>query len=154
MNIVEQRESRDLTLRFMRVLEVMFKRMANQKDHPFKELNVNQIRALRELHYHPGLLQKGLAEVLGVTPAAVSAIVRHMQAMDLITRQTDSDDARSVRLFLSEGARQMVEENYQLRCSAVGDLLNGLPIHEQKAVVEALERSLNLSKENNISTLF
>ena len=143
-NVSEQRQqTKELALRFMRVFEEAFKRIGlQQKHHPFKELNMNQIRALHLLHHQAGMTQKGLAEDLGITAAAVSTIVRHMQAMNLIDRQTDSADARSVRLFLSEEAQALIAENQQVRCNAMADLLSGLPLDEQRMVVEALERSL------------
>lgn len=145
-SVRKHQETKDLALRFMRVIEESFKRIAlQQKHHPFKDLNMNQVRALHMLHHRPGLLQKELAEDLSVTPAAVSTIVRQMQAMSLIERQTDATDARSMRLYLSEEAQHMIAENQQVRCNAVADLLAGLPLNEQRMVVEALERSLNVS---------
>lgn len=144
----KHQDTEDLALRFMRVIEEVFKRMAlQQKNHPFKELNLNQIRALHLLHHHPGQAQKELAEELGITPAAVSAIVRQMQIMSLVERQTDADDARSIRLHLSEEAQSMIAENQQIRCKAVADLLAGLPLDEQRMVVEALERSLKVNNQ-------
>jgi DNA-binding MarR family transcriptional regulator len=148
----KHQDREDLALRFMRVIEEAFKRMAlQQKNHPFKELNLNQIRALHLLHHHPGQLQKELAEELGITPAAVSAIVRQMQVVSLVERRIDVDDARSMRLYLSEEAQCMIAENQQIRRKAVGDLLAGLPLNEQRMVVEALERSLNVNVHDQTS---
>jgi DNA-binding MarR family transcriptional regulator len=142
----DQQETRELALRFMEVMEQSFRRFARHVPKPtesiFRELNVNQIRALHYLHEKPGSAQKELAEFLEVTPAAISTAMREMEQMRLVERKADEKDARQMQLYLSARAQRMLNEYRNLRSEGVVQLLRALPIEEQRMVVEALERAI------------
>lgn len=139
-------ETEALAIRFMRVFETIRKKFAEyQPDgsrHVFKELNLNQIRALHLLKRHPGMVQKELAEALRITPAAVSTAIRHLENLRMIERQPDPADARHMRLFLVPDTAEMVSHLEAMWQRVIVDLLGSLPIEEQRMIVEALERAL------------
>lgn len=144
-------ETEDLADRFSRVLDESFKRLAKQQKHlplPIhKHLNANQIRAMHLLHTHPGMAQKDLAEAMGITPAAISTAVKEMTSLGLIDRKSDPDDARQMRLYLSEQAQCQISEIQIMRSKAVARLLAALPLEEQRMIVEALERAIMQSPQ-------
>lgn len=139
-------ETQELAARFMQVFEAAFKHLAKSNTQPFnpifRELNGNQFRAMHLLHSSPGMVQKDLAEKLEVTPAAISTAVRQMERFGLVQRKPDTIDARLMRLYLSEEAQKAIHEMNNHRRHAVVNLLEGLPLSEQRVIVEALEKAL------------
>ncbi len=137
-------EAHELAQRFMHVFErfAQLARLRHQPHPRIARLPVNQLQALHLLHHEPGIVQKDLAEKLGVTPAAISTAVRDMQAAGLIERRPDAADARLMRLYLSAEGALAIREAQASRCALMVEFLNALPLHEQRMVVEALERAV------------
>jgi DNA-binding MarR family transcriptional regulator len=151
----ERQDTEALALRFISVIEEAFKRLSESPipmPSVMKELNFNQIRALHILHRQPGLVQKNLADGLGITPAAISTAVREMEGMGLIERRSDPHDARLLRLYLSDSANDMIRRAQLMRVEAVANLLQALPFEEQLHIVEALEAALQANSTANISS--
>jgi DNA-binding MarR family transcriptional regulator len=136
-------ETNDLAARFMRVFESSFRHMSQKRHHNqfFKDLSINKLHALNMLYMHPGTAQKELAELLQITPAAISTAVREMESMGLIERKADEHDARLMRLYLSEEASQIMGEHILNRHAAIAKLLSVLPIEEQYMIVSSLEKA-------------
>lgn len=145
-------ETRELALRFLHVFEESFKLLAKHRpphNHElFKNLKINQMRAMHFLYQQPGMPQKVLAEKLEVTAAAISTSINQLERMKLVERRRDDEDARSWLLYLSETGTQIMTEARNMRCHSVAALLEGLPLEEQRMVVEALERALNMKQDN------
>jgi DNA-binding MarR family transcriptional regulator len=99
------------------------------------------------------MVQKDLAEQLEITPAAISTAVRHMERCGLIERIPDTHDARLMRLYLSDNAQEMIHESQAQRWRAAASLLEGLPLTEQRMVVEALERALTTRQQAEIEQI-
>lgn len=114
-----------------------------------ERLNVTQIRILHQLAHHPHLSQKELAAHLEITPAAISQAVRALTEAGLVERQPDPADTRVWRLSLSPRGRELIACVQEARRTAVARLLSGLPLDEQRTVVEALERALHNLKNHN-----
>jgi DNA-binding MarR family transcriptional regulator len=139
--------TKDLAMRFLRVFEYMGKfakhRQPSQPNHIIRQLHLNQMHMLGLLQRDPGISQKDLAERMQLTPAAVSTSVREMVGYGLVDRLPDPDDARLMRLHLSQYGRQLFDEAQRMRCASMADLLSALPLEEQHMIVEALERALD-----------
>lgn len=139
-------ETKDLALRFLRVFEYMGKfakqHQPNHPHHVIRQLHLNQMHMLGLLHRDPGISQKDLAERMELTAAAVSTSVREMVGYGLVDRLPDPDDARLMRLHLSQHGRELFDEAQKMRCAGMADLLSALPLDEQRMIVEALERAL------------
>ena len=140
-------ETKELAMRFVRVFEYMGKyakhRQPRQPNHIIKQLHLNQMHMLGLLHRDPGISQKDLAERMELTPAAISTSVREMVGYGLVDRLPDPDDARLMRLYLSQYGQQLFDEFQKLRCASMADLLSALPLEDQHMIVEALERALD-----------
>jgi len=151
----DRQKTNDLAARFMRIFELSFKQMSQRRhhNHVFKDLSINKLHTLNTLYQHPGTVQKELAELLQITPAAVSTSVREMESMGLIERRADEHDARLMRLYLSEEANQIVGENIANRHAAIAKLLSVLPIDEQNMIVSSLEKawSIYINHDKSIS---
>ena len=140
-------ETKELAMRFLRVFEYMGKyakhRQPSPPNHIFKQLHLSQMHMLGLLQREPGISQKDLAERMQLTPAAVSTSVREMVGYGLVDRRPDPDDARLMRLHLSQHGQQLFDEGQKIRCASMADLLSALPLEEQHMIVEALERALD-----------
>lgn len=149
-------ETQELATRFMKVMETCFKHMSKQQAQPFnpiyRELNGNQFRAMHLLLASPGMAQKELAEQLEVTPAAISTAVRQMERFGLLERKPDMQDARLMRLHLTADAQEVMREMNTHRWRGVANLLEGLPLSDQRMVVEALERALAARRQSEDQT--
>jgi DNA-binding MarR family transcriptional regulator len=76
---------------------------------------------------------KDLAEMLGVTPGAVTQLVDGLVEMGLVRREEDVKDRRIMRIKLTELARSKLEEfkkGYLASVSQVFDILNDAEIKE------------------------
>lgn len=146
-------ETQELAMRFLRVFEESFKLLGRHKPPPghelFKDLKFNQMRAMQLLYNEPGMPQKELAEKLEVTAAAISTSINQLERMQLVERRRDKVDARLWRLYLSEKGGQLIDQSRTARCNAVATLLEGLPLEEQRMIVEAMERALNMKRDNS-----
>ncbi len=140
----DRQATNELAARFMRVFDSSFKQMAQRRhhNHVFKDLSINQLHMLNMVYRHPGTAQKELAELLQITPAAVSTAIREMESMGLVERKANEADARLMCLYLSEEASQIVGENLAHRHAAIAKLLAVLPIEEQNMIVSSLEKAL------------
>jgi DNA-binding MarR family transcriptional regulator len=146
----EHSESFELAKRLLLILDVIVKVTEfRMPDDIVNSLRMNQIRALYLLKLTPGISQKDLAEQLAITPAAVSTMVRDMEKLNLVERQPDPADARQVKLYLSNYGKDIFTQAEQMRCNAVAKTLSTLPIEEQRAIVEALERAFEISQNGN-----
>lgn len=148
----EKGETEELAARFLRVLEALGKLAKYRPPEDVAErLHLNQVRALHLLKHEPGVAQKELAEYLRVSPAAVSTAVRQMEELNLVERRPDPDDTRVLRLYLSDHGRRIFDEMQRERRDAVEALLAALPLTEQRAIVNALERALDANREQLIA---
>nr|WP_290669065.1 MarR family transcriptional regulator [Ardenticatena sp.] len=145
-------ETRDLAVRFLRVLEALHKVAPYKLDHEVAEqLHINHWRMLHMLKREPGLAQKEIAERLGVTPAAVSQAMRVLERLALIERVPDENDSRFLRLYLSERGHAILQTMLEARMTRVAQLLRALAPDQQHLVVELLEQAVRQSSQQTTS---
>lgn len=72
-------------------------------------LRVGQDMLLSQLWKQDGLTQSELVKRLGVEHATVSKVLTRMEGADLVVRRRDLQDARSVRVLLTERGRSLRE---------------------------------------------
>jgi DNA-binding MarR family transcriptional regulator len=100
---------------------------------------------LHALVRRDGLSQRELMEAAGLMQPATSSALKVMERMRLISRQTDTDDARVVRFFLTAKARALFDKKLlpaaaRLRERALADF--------SAAEVETLRTMLRRMKAN------
>jgi len=69
------------------------------------DVTVAQWSALIALHHGDATTPLGLAEFIDIDPGAATRLVDRLVTKGLLTRDSDPDDRRSVRLSLTEKAR-------------------------------------------------
>jgi DNA-binding MarR family transcriptional regulator len=126
---------------FTRLAEVA--RVENP-DEVIAQLSVKHLQALDLIRREPGISQKALAERLEVTSASVSIWIGKLVEAKLVVRQAHDDDARVMHLYLGTYGQELVRKVEQAQIAGIADLLSRLPLEEQEAVVETLERALTL----------
>ena len=142
-------ESFDLARRLLRVIDVITKFSEQCIPEEFAQLSITQVRTLYLLLHKPGISQKDLAKLLQITPAAVSVTVRDLEAAGLIERNPDPEDARQMNLFLNERGEALVSSGENMRYGAVAQMLEALPIEDQRMIVKALERAFEITRNGN-----
>jgi DNA-binding MarR family transcriptional regulator len=143
------KESVGLARRLLHVIDVITKFAEQGMPDDLAQLSINQARTLYLLLHQPGISQKDLADRLQVTPPAVSVTVRDMEASGWIERQPDPEDARQIKLALTKRGQEFILKGEKMRYNAVAQMLDVLPLKEQRAVVGALERAFEISQNGN-----
>ncbi|PJF40590.1 MAG: MarR family transcriptional regulator [Chloroflexi bacterium] len=143
-------ETAELAGRLLAVMDAIHK-MAEHRPpgEVVGQLNINQMVALHLIRTTPGISQKQIAEQLNITAAAVSTAMRDLEAMEIIERRPDPNDARGVQLHLTRRGRALTKQMADNRRQAMMNLLAILPLEEQRFIVEALERALAAKQDLN-----
>jgi MarR family transcriptional regulator for hemolysin len=97
-----------------------------------------QWRAIAYLARNPGMNQAALAESLEVQPITLARLVDRMQAAGWVERQTDPEDRRAVRLYLTEKSQPVLAEMHERASRMLEEALTGVPATARKQLIEAL----------------
>lgn len=73
-----------------------------------QDLSIVQAQALMVIDVNPGINVGSLAAALSKDQASTSIVVDRLMSLGLLTRETDPDDRRRARLFLTDQARPIV----------------------------------------------
>jgi DNA-binding MarR family transcriptional regulator len=73
-----------------------------------QDLSIVQAQALMVIDVNPGINVGALAAALSKDQASTSIVVDRLMSLGLLTRETDPDDRRRARLFLTDQARPIV----------------------------------------------
>jgi DNA-binding MarR family transcriptional regulator len=101
-------------------------------------LTITQIRVLFILRENEGQHARALAETLRVTPSTLTRIMDRLVRDNLVRRDEDRDDRRLVRHYLSQSARQMVEDIELQARDRMDRVLSRLTREQREDLVEAL----------------
>lgn len=99
-----------------RHLEQVYDRLINPLG-----LNILEWYALRALYADDGVSASQLALLVCRHPSSMTALLDRMEQKNLLRRQTDADDRRSVRVFLTDRGRA-----FRPQVEAASDQLNQL----------------------------
>jgi MarR family transcriptional regulator, organic hydroperoxide resistance regulator len=94
-------------------------------------LHVGQDQVLFRLWRKEGLSQAQLGERLGCEAPTVTNMVRRMEASGLVERRVDCDDARVVRVYLTDRGRRLEAPVREVWGRIEKSLLDGLNAEEQ-----------------------
>lgn len=84
-----------------------------------------------------------LAGGLGLTPPTISVSVRRLERAGLVCRQTDVEDQRAVRLYLTEKGQATYLAIRAYRQQKMQQLLAGLDEDERGAFLLLFEKAMN-----------
>jgi DNA-binding MarR family transcriptional regulator len=88
---------------------------------------------------------KDLAEMLSVTPGAITQLVDGLVDMDLVRREEDARDRRIIRIKLTELAKSKLEEfrkGYLASASQAFDILSAAEIKELLRLLDKVDSHL------------
>jgi DNA-binding MarR family transcriptional regulator len=106
-----------------------------------------QWQVLTVLAQHEGINQGGLAERLDVESITLCRMVDRLQEADLVERRANPADRRAWCLYLTDRARQLLDELRPLALSLMDEALMGLNPAERDQLQDLLERvRTNLSR--------
>ncbi|MGB6163688.1 MAG: MarR family winged helix-turn-helix transcriptional regulator [Pseudonocardiaceae bacterium] len=96
------------------------------------------VELLQVIEKQPGIGITPAARVLHLAANTVSMLVEQLIGLGMVVRQTDPDDRRAARLWLTEAATQRLAAGRQARTELVAGGLAGLPVADREALTGAL----------------
>lgn len=122
---------KDVSRRYTRRFEERAQRLS---------LTLPQCKALIYLEGSEGVSQKRLAELTELDPMTLVRILDRMEADGWVQRRFDPADRRAHTLWLTDGAKPVVEHIWQLIIETRAEMLQGLSADERTLLLTLLER--------------
>jgi DNA-binding MarR family transcriptional regulator len=107
------------------------------------DLSLTQLRVLGILRDREPTMAD-LATFTGLERSTVSGLVERAAARGLVTKTADPDDGRSVRVTLTESARDLVPEITATIGNRIQPLTGRLSVVEQKKLTALLNKGLGI----------
>lgn len=105
-------------------------------------LTTPKARALAVLSVVEGPLIRELAVFTVVEQSTLSRALDQMQTEGLIRRETDTNDSRAVRVFITDAGRAVFEDLWPHMVQAQARMFRGIPDDERRAFVATLQKML------------
>lgn len=99
-----------------------------------------QWQVLTLLTVHEGINQGGLAELLEVEPITLGRMIDRLQEAEMVQRRPDPADRRAWRLYLTDKARELLEQLRPMADDMLEVALVGVDGPSREAMMEALRR--------------
>jgi DNA-binding MarR family transcriptional regulator len=112
-------------------------RRLRQQDHT--GLGPTITAALSSIAKHGGPTHGELAAIEQVAPPTITAVVGKMEALGLVTRETDSSDRRVTRIRITPTGVDKLDEVRTRRTSWLASQLSSLTDDERKRLTDALD---------------
>ena len=146
--------SNDHLLEYIKELDLVFSRLIYRFRVLFSRYTVDEITDTQYTVLHS--LRKGqcntsyLAQVLGVTLSAVTALVNRLHKMGLVTRERKESDRRQVWISITDRGREVLKDVEAKRYLLMAVYLSKLPQSERDEILAMLKRILNLFARDDI----
>jgi DNA-binding MarR family transcriptional regulator len=111
------------------------------------DVTLPQLRALVLLASAGELKVTALARRLGVDPSTATRLCDRLVARDLIERDTAEESRREVRLRLAPAGTALVEAVTAERRAAIAEILERVPAHHRRQLVDGLSAFVAASGE-------
>jgi DNA-binding MarR family transcriptional regulator len=105
---------------------------------PGPPLRGAQVELLGVIEKQPGIGIAPAARVLQLAANSVSTLVEQLVGLGMVVRQTDPEDRRAARLWLTEAATQRLAAGRQARMELVAGGLAELAVADREALAGAL----------------
>ena len=106
--------------------------------HGSSDVKSSQSRILHILSKSGRMTQKELTEQLGIRPGSASEIIKKLESAGLITRQSNSEDRRTVDIALTDAGKAQAEAS--ISHSANHALFESLTDDEKQQLLSLLEK--------------
>jgi len=112
-------------------------------------LTTPQMRSLAVLSVIDGILIRELAVYAVVQQSTLSRALEALAKDGLIRRETDAEDSRATRVFLTDAGREVYERLWPHMSGAYDAMFKGIDAEEQRAFVTTLKTMLrNIRKHD------
>ena len=101
-------------------------------------LTRSQWWVLTHLFRQDGITQSDLAEILDIEKATLGRLLDRMEAKDLVRRQTDDNDRRAKRVYLTAEVEPSVQRMRTIAAEMRRDALFGLSRSDREQFVDSL----------------
>jgi DNA-binding MarR family transcriptional regulator len=105
---------------------------------PGPPLRGAQVELLQVVERQPGIGIAPAGRALQLAANSVSTLVNQLIDQGMLVRQTDPDDRRAARLWLTEAATQRLAAWRQARVELVAGGVAGLSVADRQALAQAL----------------
>lgn len=103
------------------------------------DLTIPQVNVLRTLIQEDGLSLKELSKRVGLKHSTVSGIVDRLEKRELLTRETNLNDKRNIRICLTDLVREHKDSFTPQLFQQTTKKLESLSIEEQLKVLDSLK---------------
>ncbi len=101
-------------------------------------LTRSQWWVLTHLFRQDGITQSDLAEILDIEKATLGRLLDRMEAKDMVRRQTDDNDRRAKRVYLTAEVESSVQTMRTIAAEMRRDALFGLSRSDREQFVDSL----------------
>ena len=113
-------------------------------------LTTPKMRALAVLSVVEGPLIRELSVLTVVEQSTLSRALDQLQTEGLIRRETDPNDSRAVRVFITDAGRAKFEVLWPHMAAAQARMFRGIPDEERRAFVATLQKMLHNIRKHEI----
>ena len=99
-----------------------------------------QWQMLSVLRRHEGSNQGKLADLMDIEPITLCRMVDRMQEAELVERRRDPSDRRAWRLYLTDKAKDLLDELLPIGEGVMNTALSGMSEKEQALLQELLDK--------------
>jgi len=105
---------------------------------------------LKFLSHHDGLTHSEIAEKLEISPAAVTKVIKRLEELNLLKRQSDPKDDRVSRVFIQPEGKKVAEDLHTIFQQLEDQMFQGFSNEEMEQLHDFLIRmQLNLQPDEN-----
>jgi DNA-binding MarR family transcriptional regulator len=105
---------------------------------PGPPLRGAHLELLGVIEQQPGIGIAPAARVLHLAANTVSTLVDQLIDLGMLLRDTDPDDRRAARLWLTEESTQRLAAGHQVRAEVMAGVVTELPVADREALAAAL----------------
>lgn len=113
-----------------------------------------QMYALSVVRYNEGRSQRSIAETLEVGEVTAGRLICRLEADGWVERRPDCDDGRAMRVFLGEGAAEVLCKLDEIALEEEREALAGMATRDIDELLRALDAiSANLGRPIDLSVI-
>lgn len=109
-----------------------------------------QLICLTTISEHQPISASRIAQEVHLSPSTVVGILDRLEAKDLVRRERDTNDRRVVHVFVTEPGTMLLQSAPPPLQGTLADAMLELPDAEQAAIIEALERIVDMMEAREI----
>ena len=113
-------------------------------------VSVAQTAALFSLQKNQGCLQRELGKLMGLNKSGLSGLVDRMVANDLIRKQSDEEDGRAYRLYMTEAGTAAIASAKPLLAKQNKMMTEGFSKAEIDVVARFLNHVIDITKPEKL----